>query len=149
MNLADCHRDAGSHSDRRIRTRRGLLSRRSGAASIIRRSSPDGILSEWSCSIAGGRHPARSEKHKGVHRFILGVQDIEAIYSSLSNQGVQSKAPPHVVNCSAKLEIWLTEFVDPDGNQLALMSRSTANSGVRCGQGNWHGSLPFAISGVL
>jgi len=26
------------------------------------------------------------------------------------------------VNRSAKSELWLAEFVDPDGNQLALMS---------------------------
>jgi hypothetical protein len=32
------------------------------------------------------------------------------------------KAPPHVVNRSAKSELWLAEFTDPDGNQLALMS---------------------------
>jgi methylmalonyl-CoA/ethylmalonyl-CoA epimerase len=32
------------------------------------------------------------------------------------------KAPPHVVNRSAQSETWLAEFVDPDGNQLALLS---------------------------
>jgi methylmalonyl-CoA/ethylmalonyl-CoA epimerase len=55
-------------------------------------------------------------------QIYFAVQDIGAVHSSLSNQGVQFKAPPHVVNRSATSEIWLTEFVDPDGNQLALMS---------------------------
>jgi predicted enzyme related to lactoylglutathione lyase len=50
------------------------------------------------------------------------VKDIQAIYASLAAQGVQFKAAPHVVNRSAKSEVWLAEFVDPDGNQLALMS---------------------------
>ena len=46
----------------------------------------------------------------------------DAVYASLAGQGTQFKAPPHVVNRSAKSEVWLAEFVDPDGNQLALMS---------------------------
>ena len=50
------------------------------------------------------------------------VKDIQSIYSSLKSQGVQFKAPPHVVNRSATSEVWLAEFVDLDGNQLALMS---------------------------
>jgi predicted enzyme related to lactoylglutathione lyase len=50
------------------------------------------------------------------------VKDIQAVYTSLAAQGVQFKAAPHVVNRSAKSEVWLAEFVDPDGNQLALMS---------------------------
>ena len=63
-----------------------------------------------------------SQKAQRGSQIYFGVQDIEAVHSSLSNQGVQFKAPPHVVNRSAKSEIWLAEFVDPDGNQLALMS---------------------------
>ena len=62
------------------------------------------------------------QKAQRGSQIYFGVQDIEAVHSSLSNQGVQFKAPPHVVNRSAKSEIWLAEFVDPDGNQLALMS---------------------------
>ena len=62
------------------------------------------------------------EKAQRGSQIYFGVKDIQAIYASLAAQGVQFKAPPHVVNRSAKSEIWLAEFVDPDGNQLALMS---------------------------
>src|SRR5262245_48191687 len=55
-------------------------------------------------------------------QIYFGVNDVQSVYSSLSTQGVQFKAPPHVVNRSATAEIWLAEFIDPDGNQLALMS---------------------------
>ena len=44
-----------------------------------------------------------------------------------SNRGVEFKAPPHVVSRSVQGEVWLAEFMDPDGNQLALMSE-VANS---------------------
>lgn len=64
------------------------------------------------------------QKTQRGSQIYFAVQDIEAVHSSLSNQGVQFKAPPHVVNRSAKSEIWLAEFVDPDGNQLALMSEA-------------------------
>lgn len=50
------------------------------------------------------------------------VSDIGAIFSSLKSQGVVFKAEPHVVNRTPKSELWLAEFVDPDGNQLALMA---------------------------
>ena len=55
-------------------------------------------------------------------QIYFGVKDVQSVYSALSIQGVQFKAPPHVVNRSATSEIWLAEFIDPDGNQLALMS---------------------------
>jgi methylmalonyl-CoA/ethylmalonyl-CoA epimerase len=50
------------------------------------------------------------------------VTDIRAVYSSLKGQGVNFSAEPHVVNRTPKSELWLAEFTDPDGNQLALMS---------------------------
>lgn len=50
------------------------------------------------------------------------VPDIQVIYSSLKDNGVQFAAAPHVVSRTAKSELWLAEFVDPFGNQLALMS---------------------------
>ena len=50
------------------------------------------------------------------------VPDINAVYSSLKDKGVSFKAAPHVVNRTPTSELWLSEFADPDGNQLALMS---------------------------
>jgi len=55
----------------------------------------------------------------------FSVENIETVHSSLRDQGVQFKAPPHIVNRSSKSELWLAEFSDPDGNQLALMSERT------------------------
>ena len=66
--------------------------------------------------------PCQIKKGQRGSQIYFAVQDIQAVHSSLSNQGVQFKALPHVVNRSAKSELWLAEFVDPDGNQLALMS---------------------------
>ena len=50
------------------------------------------------------------------------VQDIQAVHSSLKGKGVTFKAEPHLVNRTPTSELWLAEFTDPDGNQLALMS---------------------------
>jgi methylmalonyl-CoA/ethylmalonyl-CoA epimerase len=50
------------------------------------------------------------------------VQDIQAVHQTLENSGVRFLAKPHVVNRTPSGELWLAEFTDPDGNQLALMS---------------------------
>jgi predicted enzyme related to lactoylglutathione lyase len=50
------------------------------------------------------------------------VPDIRAVFGELREKGVSFATQPHVVNRTAKAELWLAEFVDPDGNQLALMS---------------------------
>jgi len=45
-----------------------------------------------------------------------------ANYPKAHLKGVRFMAEPHVVNRTPKSELWLAEFADPDGNQLALMS---------------------------
>ena len=50
------------------------------------------------------------------------VKDIAGVFSTLSAQGVRFLANPHVVHRTPRSELWLAEFADPDGNQLALMS---------------------------
>ena len=62
------------------------------------------------------------EKAQRGSQIYFGVKDIQTVHASLAAQGVRFKALPHIVNRSAKSEVWLAEFVDPDGNQLALMS---------------------------
>ncbi len=57
------------------------------------------------------------------------VPDIHAVYSSLRAKGVRFTAEPHVVHRAAKSEVWLAEFADPDGNQLALMSEVPRSEG--------------------
>jgi len=53
------------------------------------------------------------------------VSDIAAVYASLKNKGVDFRAAPHVVHRTPSSELWLAEFIDPDGNQLALMGETS------------------------
>ena len=62
------------------------------------------------------------EKVQRGSAIYFEVEDIDAVYQSLLERGVAFRAAPHVVNRSTHSETWLAEFVDPDGNQLALMS---------------------------
>jgi hypothetical protein len=39
-------------------------------------------------------------------------------------KGVAFSGEPHVVHRTASYELWLAEFKDPDGNQLALMAET-------------------------
>lgn len=50
------------------------------------------------------------------------VADIHAVFAQLKDSGVGFLADPHRVHRTSKSELWLAEFKDPDGNQLALMS---------------------------
>jgi methylmalonyl-CoA/ethylmalonyl-CoA epimerase len=52
------------------------------------------------------------------------VADIHAVFDTLAQRGVEFAATPHVVHRTATTELWLTEFRDPDGNHLALMSET-------------------------
>ena len=69
-----------------------------------------------------GVMPAGQKAQRGSAIYFR-VQDIEGVHASLREKGVEFKAPPHVVNRSGQSETWLAEFVDPDGNQLALLSK--------------------------
>jgi len=55
------------------------------------------------------------------------VPDIHAVFSTLKDKGVAFKAEPHLVHRTPQSELWLAEFTDPDGNQLALMSEIALN----------------------
>ena len=52
------------------------------------------------------------------------VADIHAVFKTLTERGVEFIAEPHVINRTAESVLWLAEFRDADGNQLALMSNS-------------------------
>ena len=54
------------------------------------------------------------------------VPDIQGVHASLNAKGVAFIAAPHVVHRTATSELWLAEFKDPDGNQLALMAEVPA-----------------------
>jgi len=49
------------------------------------------------------------------------VTDIHAVYQTLTERGVTFGGAPHLVHRAATSELWLSEFKDPDGNDLALM----------------------------
>ena len=62
------------------------------------------------------------EKAQRGSAIYFQVADVHAVHSTLAANGVAFRADPHVVNRTAKSELWLAEFNDPDGNLLALMS---------------------------
>ncbi len=65
--------------------------------------------------------PAGQKAQRGSVIYFQ-VEDIRAVYSSLKERDVRFTAEPHVVHRTQKSELWLSEFTDPDGNQLALTS---------------------------
>ena len=65
--------------------------------------------------------PAGQKAQRGSAIYFQ-VKDIQGVFSSLKAKGVQFAAHPHIVNRTPKSELWLAEFTDPGGNQLALMS---------------------------
>ena len=50
------------------------------------------------------------------------VPDIHAVHATLKQRGVHFPAEPKLIHKTPTSELWLAEFQDPDGNQLALMS---------------------------
>jgi methylmalonyl-CoA/ethylmalonyl-CoA epimerase len=68
-----------------------------------------------------GVTPAGQKAQRGSAIYFQ-VKDIKGAFASLKTKGVQFLAEPHIVNRTPKSELWLAEFNDPDGNQLALMS---------------------------
>ncbi len=50
------------------------------------------------------------------------VSDIQAVHATLKQRGVGFGAEPKLIHKTPSSELWLAEFRDPDGNQLALMS---------------------------
>ena len=69
--------------------------------------------------------PPESQEQRSAATLYFGVPDIHAAFAALKAKGVSFRGEPHVVHRSAKSELWLAEFTDPDGNQLALMTERT------------------------
>ncbi len=70
--------------------------------------------------LVGVHQPGQSPQRGSAIYF--QVPDIGAVFASLKAHGVQFGAEPHIVHRTPTSALWLAEFVDPDGNQLALMS---------------------------
>ena len=66
--------------------------------------------------------PPEGQKQRGAAAVYFGIADIRSAFASLKAKGVRFQAEPHVVHRTSNSELWLAEFTDPDGNQLALMS---------------------------
>jgi len=62
---------------------------------------------------------AKAQRGSAIY---FSVPDIQAVHAELQGKGVKFSAAPHVVHRTPASELWLAEFTDPDGNQLALMS---------------------------
>jgi methylmalonyl-CoA/ethylmalonyl-CoA epimerase len=73
-----------------------------------------------------GVMPSGQEAQRGSAIYFQ-VPDIHAVFSTLKDKGVAFKAEPHLVHRTPQSELWLAEFTDPDGNQLALMSEIALN----------------------
>ena len=61
------------------------------------------------------------EKAQRGSAIYFRVPDIGAVHGDLQAKGVKFRAAPHLVHRTPQSELWLAEFTDPDGNQLALM----------------------------
>jgi methylmalonyl-CoA/ethylmalonyl-CoA epimerase len=72
-----------------------------------------------------GVQPAGQVAQRGSAIYFQ-VPEIAAVFSTLKDLGVSFLAEPHVVHRTPSMELWLAEFQDPFGNQLALMSEVKA-----------------------
>jgi methylmalonyl-CoA/ethylmalonyl-CoA epimerase len=64
----------------------------------------------------------RGEVARRAATIYFRVSDIDAVFITLRGGGVRFRAEPHEVHRTPTSALWLAEFVDPDGNLLALMS---------------------------
>jgi methylmalonyl-CoA/ethylmalonyl-CoA epimerase len=78
-----------------------------------------------------GVMPAGETAQRGSAIYFK-VPDIRGVHASLKAKGVAFRAEPHVVHRAANYDLWLSEFSDPDGNQLALMSEVATAERINC-----------------
>lgn len=60
------------------------------------------------------------DHHGSVLYF--AVDDISAMRNTLASRGVSFRTEPHKIATLADREVWLADFLDSEGNTLALMS---------------------------
>ena len=66
--------------------------------------------------------PAEPEfDHQGSVLY-FAVEDIKAAHTALAAAGVTFRSEPHMIAKLPDREVWLTDFLDSEGNVLALMS---------------------------
>ena len=70
--------------------------------------------------------PAEPEfDHQGSVIY-FAVDDIKATHAALSAAGVKFRGEPHMIAKLPDREVWLADFLDSEGNVLALMSEPRA-----------------------
>ena len=52
----------------------------------------------------------------------FAVDDIRAMHDTLKSRGVAFRSEPHKIATLADREVWLADFEDTEGNNLALMA---------------------------
>jgi catechol 2,3-dioxygenase-like lactoylglutathione lyase family enzyme len=52
----------------------------------------------------------------------FNVDDIDAVFTKMSEEGVEFRDKPHMIHKDANGELWMTFFRDGEGNTLALMT---------------------------
>jgi predicted enzyme related to lactoylglutathione lyase len=66
--------------------------------------------------------PAEPEfDHQGSVIY-FGVEDIKATHAALAAAGATFRSEPHLIAKLPDREVWLADFLDSEGNVLALMS---------------------------
>ncbi len=66
--------------------------------------------------------PAEPEfDHQGSVLY-FAVEDIQAAHTALAAAGVTFRSEPHMIAKLPDREVWLADFLDSEGNVLALMS---------------------------
>jgi predicted enzyme related to lactoylglutathione lyase len=74
-----------------------------------------------------GVMPSGQQAQRGSAIYFR-VADIKGTFAFLKEKGVCFRAEPHLVHRTPDSELWLAEFVDPDGNQMALLSEGAPGS---------------------
>ena len=52
----------------------------------------------------------------------FSVDDIQAVFTSLSERGVRFEGPPHLIAKMDSYDLWMASFRDAENNLLSLMS---------------------------
>lgn len=66
--------------------------------------------------------PAEPEfDHQGSVIY-FAVEDMKATHTALAAAGVKFRSEPHMIAKLPDREVWLADFLDSEGNVLALMS---------------------------
>jgi catechol 2,3-dioxygenase-like lactoylglutathione lyase family enzyme len=63
-----------------------------------------------------------NEEFRSNPLMYFKVPSISDAYEGLQARGVEFKSAPHVVHRTDQMELWLADFVDPEGNHHVLMS---------------------------